>query len=120
MQRAESLTPIYAELELTLYADKEKNTAVLRARAQGKIFGTQPFFCFKTTTGKYYWDNLDYGENKREWSYVFDDKTFNLNVIEQVAIAANTPEGMTEIVIYNVTEDKKEHYYLENTVMKCR
>ena len=67
---------------------------------------------FKTVTGDYIWDNLDYGENSREWSYVFDDKTIHINAIEKIGVAVNSLGGMTEIAIYNVADDKKEHYYL--------
>ena len=86
---------------------------MIRITAQKEIFGTQPFFVFKTVSGQYLWDNLDYGEDTRSWSYVFDDKTININAIEQIAVAVNSSSGMTEILIYHVIKDEIEHYYLK-------
>lgn len=111
MQKAENLIPEYAGLETEIHMDEKKNTAVFRIRAQKNIFGTQPFFCFKTVTGQYFWDNLDYGENAGEWSYVFDEKTLPADSIEQIAAAVNTPGGMTEIAVYHVKKKTTEHYY---------
>ncbi len=113
MQRAEGLTPEYGKLQIFPSINKLRNTAVIRITAQKEIFGTQPFFVFKTVSGQYLWDNLDYGEDTRSWSYVFDDKTININAIEQIAVAVNSSSGMTEILIYHVIKDEIEHYYLK-------
>lgn len=112
MQKVENLSLDYSKMEIIPEINKEKNNAFIHIKANSDIFGTQPFFVFKTVTGDYRWDNLDYGENAREWSYVFDDKTIDINAIEQIGVAVNSSGGMTEIVIYNVTDGKKEHYYL--------
>ena len=58
------------------------------------------------------WDNLDYGNNPREWTYVFDDKTICINAIEGIGVAVNSPGGMTEIALYKVQDKKDEHYFL--------
>lgn len=112
MQKVENLSLNYSEIEITPEINKEKNNAFIHIKSNSDIFGTQPFFVFKTVTGDYRWDNLDYGEKAREWSYVFDDKTIGINAIEQIGVAVNSSGGMTEIVIYNVADGKKEHYYL--------
>lgn len=112
MQKTENLAAEYAKLKISSQMDTEKNTAVFHIGAEKNIFGTQPFFVFKTVAGQYVWDNLDYGENGHEWSYVFDDKTLLISAIETVAVAVNSPGGMTEILIYDVLKDKIEHFYL--------
>lgn len=85
--------------------DIEKNgindVCIIRIKSTGRIFGSQPFFCFKTKEGHYYWDNLDYGEIKGEWSYVFDDKTINWSCIEIVGFASNHYDGQTDICLYD-------------------
>ena len=47
MQKVEHLVPEYAELELTVHFDKEKDTGMFHVKAQKKIFGTQPWLCFE-------------------------------------------------------------------------
>lgn len=109
------LIPCYAKLQIIPHIDWERNTVVFRISSQNDIFGSQPFFVFKTTSGQYLWDNLDYGENRGTWSYIFDDKTFRINAIEKIVLAVNSPSGMTEITVYNVVSDETEHYFLNNT-----
>lgn len=111
IQKAEKLLPRYAELKMKLQMNETKNMAIVYIEAEQDIFGTQPFFCFKTVSGQYFWDNLDYGDEKK-WLYVFDDKTFNINAIEQVAIASNSSSGMAEIIINDLKSNKIKHYYL--------
>lgn len=110
MQKAENLVLEYPKLNFQMH--RENNCAWIRIKADNTIFGTQPFFVFKTTSAQYFWDNLDYGEQPGEWSYVFDDKTFHIDTIEQIAAAANSPSGMTEIVLYDVKKEKIEHDYI--------
>lgn len=112
MQKAENLTMNYSSLEIVPEIDMNKNSAFIHIKAQNDIFGTQPFFVFKTVTGNYVWDNLDYGNNRREWTYVFDDKTICINAIEEIGVAVNSPGGMTEIALYKVQDEKDEHYFL--------
>lgn len=112
MQKAENLTLNYSSLEIVPEIDMNKNSAFIHIKARNDIFGTQPFFVFKTVTGNYVWDNLDYGNNPREWTYVFDDKTICINAIEEIGVAVNSPGGMTEIALYKVQDKKDEHYFL--------
>ncbi len=81
--------------------DIENDTCNFTIELDGKYFGTQPFFCFKTNEGRYLWDNLDYGEKKGTWSYAFDDKTINWSNVDTVAFAINHYDGLTEIYKYN-------------------
>lgn len=86
--------------------DNREDVCEIKIRIQGNFFGSQPFFCFKTREGRYYWDNLDYGEKKGNWSYVFDDKTINWNCIDTVAFATNRKDGLTDIYKYNCLEKR--------------
>ncbi|MBF0473394.1 MAG: hypothetical protein HQK93_06635, partial [Nitrospirae bacterium] len=60
---------------LDIYSDKE-------------IWGTQPWFCFKTKDKRYIHENLDFHDNNY-WSYIFDEDTITLDRIESIGIAAN-------------------------------
>ncbi len=82
---------------------------VLHIQTQNDIFGSQPYFCFKTLTGQYLWSNLDYGENN-EWWYTFDFHSIELSCLEKIGIATNSPDGTTEIIIYDVRTKNQQHY----------
>lgn len=62
----------------------QKNT--LNIVANKKIWGPQPFFCFKLKNNKEYWENLDKTNNG--WSFTFDESTFLKNKIKKIGIAA--------------------------------
>jgi hypothetical protein len=89
------------EISFKATEDLCKDACEISINIEGRIFGSQPFFCFRTNEGRYYWDNLDYGEKKGQWSYVFDDKTINWSSIDVVALASNHFDGLTEIVKYD-------------------
>ncbi|SKB36919.1 hypothetical protein [Macellibacteroides fermentans] len=61
----------------------------------GEIFGPQPYLAFKTKSGEYYHDNFDFQEFKKSFSYVFDEYTFNLALIEKIVVATNDKYGNT-------------------------
>lgn len=88
--------------------NQNTDTCSLKIELNGNYFGSQPFFCFKTNEGNYIWDNLDYGEKKGTWSYVFDDKTINWSNIETIAFAVNHYDGLTEIYKYNRKDDSEK------------
>lgn len=71
-------------------------------------FGPQPFFCYKTLNGKYYYDNMDIIKPFYKWSYVFDWQNHNWNEIEKVAAAVSYKCGSYEISIIgkNMRETK--------------
>lgn len=96
--RTEKIEPKEIDLIMTKEVNNLTDTCVIRIKSNDILFGTQPFFCFKTKEGNYYWDNLDYGEKKGTWSYVFDDKTLNWSNIDIIGLASNHYDGMTEIV----------------------
>ena len=80
----------------------------LIVKSRKKLFGPQPFLAIKSKEGKYYWDNFDFLEDKI-WSYTFDNNTIELDKIEEIGIASNTPSGVTEIINYSC--EKKDFEY---------
>jgi hypothetical protein len=94
------------DLKIELKKDIDKNTAFLKIKSNNKIFGPQPFLAIKTVTGQYIWDNLDF-QSEKEWTYTFDANTLKLNMLEKIGVAANSSEGVTEVIVYDVHYDKK-------------
>lgn len=73
----------------------------LIVHADGSVFGTQPYLSIKTVNQNYYHDNFQYVVPKTKWKYRFDKETFELDDVEQISIAANSVDGITEICRYN-------------------
>lgn len=61
------------------------NRAVIRLK-DGEIYGPQPFLAIKTKDGRYFHDNVDVIEPKREWSYIFDDQTMNVDILSKIGV----------------------------------
>lgn len=105
MRKVLDLKPIKSDFQIQLIKQRADNSAIFQIECKNSIFGPQPFLAIKTVTGEYYWDNLDFlGTN--HWSYTFDKATFPVSAIDKVGIAANSPEGVTEVVVYDVVNDK--------------
>ena len=100
MRNVLGLKPVKPGLKLDIKKNKEENTAFLKVAVEAKIFGPQPFLAIKTVTGQYYWDNFDV-EQDNIWSYTFDQYTVNLNAIDKIGVAANSPQGVTEVIVYD-------------------
>lgn len=100
MRKAEKLQ--YTKCNLKADIEKVNSGSILRVKVDDMTFGVQPFLAIKTKTNQYYWDNFDFGEDKKHWTYVFDDKSIHLNAIDTIGIAVNSSYGITEIVIINV------------------
>lgn len=102
-------------LSVKLEKNVKKNTGLLRIKSENKIFGPQPFLAIKTVTGQYLWDNLDFQGNN-EWTYVFDTHTVKLNMLDKIGLAANSSEGLTEVILYDVVKDSqtKKIYNLDS------
>lgn len=89
----------------------EKNThfAKLTVKAKGEIFGIQPYLAIKTHSQTYHYENFDF-QPDNTWTYTFDYNNIDINAIEKLGIAANTPTGVTEVVVLDVptgTENRK-------------
>ena len=74
---------------------------VLHVSSESETFGPQPYFCFKTHSGQYFHDNLDFQEPRKRWSYVFDSETFPLRAIEKIGVATNNAYGTTSVCVYD-------------------
>lgn len=85
---------------------KENNTAIMEISSNDNIFGPQPFLAIKTITGEYIWENLDFQGNNK-WTYHLDENTLKTNMIEKIGVAANSTEGLTEVVVYDFMINKK-------------
>ena len=57
----------------------------------GQVFGPQPFLAIKTLGGQYIHDNFDFQEDG--WTYVFNEHTVPLDMIEAIGVAANDRFG---------------------------
>lgn len=112
MQKTNNLRKQYSDLLMQVQQDIETKATIVTLKAQQKIFGTQPFFVFKTQTGEFVWDNLDYGDDGKTWYYVFDDKTVDISAVSIIAVAVNSASGMSEIISYDVNEQRYEQYKL--------
>ena len=75
------------ENKLSLSVKLNKNKLKINVEA-GSIFGPQPFLCFKTFEGKYYHDNLDFGLDKKSWTYIFDNQNIPINNIQKIGVAS--------------------------------
>ncbi len=104
MRNALKLNPVKPMMKLKLIKHKEKNEGLLTVITENDIFGPQPYLAIKTVTGQYYWDNFDFQDNNK-WTYTFDWNTISLNALEKVGVAANSAEGVTEVLVYDAVED---------------
>jgi hypothetical protein len=69
------------ELALELIGNKLFVTLIA-----GQIFGSQPYLAIKTKEQNFYHDNFDVVDPNIKWSYIFDEYTLDLNVLDQVGI----------------------------------
>ncbi len=89
--------------ELNIELRKSANCAKAIISAGKNIFGSQPFFAIKTATGQYFWDNLDYEDPAHNvWAYQFDVNNFPINAIDKIGVAANSPSGVSEVIVLDV------------------
>lgn len=86
-------------LNLELVDDSQYKKLIVRA--DGDMFGPQPFLALKNRNGEYYWDNFDFVE-KNVWSYTFDTNTILYEKIEKIGVAANNACGYAAVEILDV------------------
>jgi hypothetical protein len=90
--------PNIKRCELDIELTRNGSGHILNVTSNQNTFGPQPFFCFKTRSGKYIHDNLDFDENFRKWSYSFDNQTVQLDSLEKIGIGTNNAYGITTVV----------------------
>ena len=89
-----------------------KNVNILEISSSRPIFGPQPYFTFKTKSGEYHHDNLDFQIRKKKWTYTFDEETLPLSHIKTIGVAANNAHGFTCISIINPKSGKTKNTFL--------
>jgi hypothetical protein len=88
-----------------------KSHSRLIVESLNNIFGPKPFLAFKTKGNDYYWQTFDF-ESPNTWSYSFDSSDILIDHISKVGIAANTIDGVTEVVNIDVSKNKQDKYVL--------
>ncbi len=76
----------------------------LDVRAQGKLFGPQPFLALKTKDGRYYWENFDFIDDSY-WSFTFDQEHAPFEMIEKIGVACNSSSGFPEVNVIDLNKD---------------
>jgi hypothetical protein len=85
-----------------------ENAHILEIKSTDETFGPQPYFTFKTTSGKYHYDNLDFQVPKKKWTYTFDEETLPLKNIQIIGVASNSKNGSTCISLLDLKKRKKK------------
>ena len=88
--------------ELKVNIDQKSSGHLLSISSNQKTFGPQPFFCYKTNTGQYVHDNLDFQKSFRKWTYTFDRQTIELSSVNKIGIGTNTSYGTTTVTNIDV------------------
>ena len=91
--------PIKIDINISRHNDLDK---LVVNCTNGEVFGSQPYLALKTKQGKYYHDNFIENLYKKNWEYIFDDNTFNLNLIDKVGVASNDKFGFQSIKIISL------------------
>ena len=81
----------------------------LRVASEGDIFGPQPFLALKTKDERYIWDNFDFLEPRKIWTYTFDSNTISLSDVEKIGVASNNSCG-TAFVAHIFTDGRTEEF----------
>ena len=86
------------DFEFKLLKGNKFNIIIVETKNQ--IFGPQPFLALKLKNGSYFWENFDF-QDDNIWTYTFDSSSVELDELESIGIAANSPSGVTEVLVYN-------------------
>lgn len=84
------------DLDLSLRSAGD-GSHVLEVVSTTPTFGPQPWLALKTTRGEYHYDNFDVQVPFHRWSYVFDSETYQIQALERIGVAANSPSGCTTV-----------------------
>ncbi len=90
------------------FINSSSELMVMKVKTDVKNFGPQPFLAIKNKEGKYFYDNLDFGINPKEWHYIFDWQTFLPSKLEKIGIAAVDVSGVCEVLVYDSQTGEKE------------
>ncbi|HEF7931707.1 hypothetical protein [Campylobacter jejuni] len=99
-------------LDLKLNYDNCKKK--IHVKSNSNIFGPQPFLAIKTYENKYYHSNFDFYASNH-WTFNFDENTLDINAVHKVGIAANTNSGVTEVLVWDLSNDTIVKNVLNNS-----
>jgi hypothetical protein len=68
----------------------------------GEPFGPQPYLAIKTTNGRYFHDNFDFGNFKKEYYYTLDKETLMPSEIDKIGVATNDKYGNCKIKVFDL------------------
>jgi hypothetical protein len=68
----------------------------------GEPFGPQPYLAIKTVNGRYYHDNFDFGNFKKEYYYTLDKETLMPAEIDKIGVATNDKYGNCKIKVIDL------------------
>jgi hypothetical protein len=102
----------YEDLNLEMELQDSAGNPKLLVKTDTAIFGAQPFLAIKTKAGAYFWDNFDFVQPKKMWSYTFDVNTVKLEDVETIGIAANNGYGICQVILFD--QNRKIHKYKYN------
>jgi hypothetical protein len=91
-----------AAFSLTSKILEKNGIPVLSVKANGKIFGPQPFLALETRNYQFLHDNFDVYIPGEEWHYYFDEWTIPFEGIKRIGVASNDPIAMVSINIHQV------------------
>ena len=106
-EAAVSLMGYKGKSELKLNAFMDGNRVCVEV-VSGEIFGPQPFLAIKTKQGDYYHDNFDFVEPQKKWSYVLDEQTLPIAVIEKIGVGAAGRFGKSCVVDVDLNNEFKK------------
>jgi hypothetical protein len=93
----------------------EKNgKTILSVKANGKIFGPQPFLAFETKSFQFIHDNFDFFDPGKEWHYYFDEWTIPIKAVKRIGVATNDSIGRVKINIIDMDSGDSKTYGLND------
>jgi hypothetical protein len=102
-RKALNLKPIDPILNCNLI-NFSRDKVLLDVYAQNTIFGPQPFLAVEGFGNRFIWENFDKHSNSH-WSFTFDNNNIPFESVKNIGIAANSPEGVTDVI--NITNNGK-------------
>ena len=104
-----NLKPQKIDLDLQIIEEKSESMKI-KVTSKSNIFGPQPYLAIKTTKNEFIWENFDNSININEWFFCFDYMHIPKNLVEKIGIAANSNDGTTEVINYDLKSKKLEKF----------
>lgn len=72
-----------------------------------EIWGPQPYFCFKTKDGSYFYENLD-RQLGGGWSFTFDEDSVAFDQLAAIGVATHDRVGNTTVALLASPKDRND------------